>query len=128
MEEDLIGPMHARWFGPPWPKPNWRAPICEDDRLEIPTPVGIRCHLCNEEIVEGENGTAVVAMGMDPAKYPHLMLNGRVYSHRECNLRTIMGCSAALRGEPHDHDGDYRQDALRVEAWLAHATIDEGFS
>lgn len=43
---------------------------------------------------------------------------GALYQHRECGLRTVLGCSAALRGEPHDHEGDYREDALKVEQWI----------
>jgi hypothetical protein len=42
-----------------------------------------------------------------------------LYSHIECTIRNTMGCSAKLRGEPCDHDVPYREDARRVQQWLA---------
>lgn len=41
-----------------------------------------------------------------------------MHAHQECNLRNVMGCSASLRGEPHDHDVPYREDARRVQQWI----------
>lgn len=42
-----------------------------------------------------------------------------VYSHRECSLRDVLGCYGQLVGEGHSHDVPYREDARRVEQWLA---------
>lgn len=94
----------TRWFGP-----SWGAPVC-DPRAHIPTPVGFSCGGCDHEIIDGDNGVV----------YPYW--DGHSVTpmawHRECNLRQVLGCSAHLRGEPHDHDRDYREDALAVEDWV----------
>lgn len=103
-DESSIGTV--RWFGP-----SWGAPVC-DPRAHIPTPVRMSCEGCLQEITGDENGVT----------YPYW--DGgttvvRIAYHRECNLRHVLGCSAQLQGEPCDHEGDYREDALRVEAWVA---------
>lgn len=101
---------HIRWFGPPWPRANYRAPVCEDDTYRVPTPVDTQCHLCTEAILEGENGTSMPYYDGKTVTW--------IYQHRECGLRTVLGCSAKLRGLPCDHENSYRTDALAVEAWV----------
>jgi hypothetical protein len=102
-----------RWWGEPWPRADYRASVCEDDAFRVPTPVGERCMQCDEEIGPDDRGVM----------YPgYLDVDGwkptSLYSHIECNIRSVIGCSANLRGEPHDHSVSYREDALRVQEWL----------
>lgn len=104
-------PVGNPWFGEPWPRADYRAPVCEDDRLRIPVPVGQPCCLCGHDIQTGDRGTAMGAVHADRS-------TSIVYQHNECGLRSVLGCSAHLRGEPHDHDGDYREDARKVVAWV----------
>lgn len=117
MDRDLSDPLNddlgtIRWFGP-----SWGAPVC-DPRTNIPTPVDTFCEGCSQRITQGENGVTYPywdGYGPDGSDGS----GGIVAYHRECNLRSVLGCSANLRGEGHDHEREYRQDALRVEAWLA---------
>jgi hypothetical protein len=44
------------WFGEPWPRPDFRAPVCEDDRLRVPIPVGQGCLFCHEPMTEVSQG------------------------------------------------------------------------
>lgn len=100
------------WFGEPWPRPEWRAPICEDDALRIPTPVGQKCILCDEEIVEGDRGTQYA--------------NGP-FAHAECGLRSVTGNHLHVAGMCR-HTGDcndlsnlsYRDEAKLVWAMQVH--------
>jgi len=101
--DDVIGTV--RWFGK-----SWGAPVC-DPRAHIPTPIGSRCEGCGHPVTEDDNG--VTMPYWDGTSRP-----GFVAFHRECNLRHVMGCSASLRGEGHDHERDYREDALAVEQWI----------
>lgn len=50
-----------RWFGQPWPAASYRAPICEDDQYEAPTPVGQRCIYCPDPITDGDRGVLMGA-------------------------------------------------------------------
>jgi hypothetical protein len=108
----------THWFGNPWPSAQLRAPVCEDDALRIPTPVGSQCMHCGELIDEDDRGLMypgfVDADSDGEPRYRAEML----YCHIECNIRSVMGCSANLRGEPHDHEVPYREDARRVQQWL----------
>lgn len=101
------------WFGSPWPSAGWRAPVCEDDDLRVPTPVGATCMYCGEDIEPDDRGISFPGYADVDG-----WVDEALYAHIECNMRTIMGCSANLRGEPCDHSGSYREDARRVQAWL----------
>lgn len=63
-------------FGEPWD-----APVCEGAR-RVPTPIGQHCWWCNTVFVQGDRGVA----------------NGAPM-HRECQLRSVVGSMAHLRGE-----------------------------
>ena len=101
------------WFGEPWPGENWRAPVCEDDALRVPSPEGERCMYCEEGIAPDDRGVMYRGYGGIGG-----WVERNLYAHIECNMRNVMGCSAQLRGEPCDHSGSYREDARKVQAWL----------
>ena len=108
-----------RWFGEPWPRPDWRAPVCEDDALRIPVPVGETCYLCVKPIEETDRGQEMFGIDADGN------VEGPMYHHIECILRNTQGCfdlvSTGKAWTP-DHvcsgADDYREDALRVWAFL----------
>lgn len=99
------------WWGDPWPSDKLRAPVCEDDALRVSVPVGYDCTLCGEPIEAGDRGISMMGIDADGQTVP-------VQEHIECQMRHVMGCSASLRGEGHDHDAPYREDAHRVWSWL----------
>lgn len=106
------------WWGrSAWPSNEYRASICEDDRDRIPAPLGERCYLCDEVIIESDQGTAMMAMlgGYDGIP----VTTKEIYEHRECGMRHILGCSGHLMKEGHSHHVPYREDARRVMKWLA---------
>ena len=76
------------WWGDPWPSEHIRAPICENDELRIPTPVGLPCMWCEELIQMGDRGEDMVVVMPDNE-------NGVVaktaYMHLECQFRQVMG-------------------------------------
>lgn len=123
MRNDVRG---NQWFGEPWPSVELRAGACADDRFRIPTPVGGVCMHCGEEITDKDRGFA----------YPGAITAGPngdavfdptpLYAHLECQLRNVLGCSAGLHGEPHDHSGSYREDARRVQTWVDAGGLDRG--
>jgi hypothetical protein len=94
------------YFGPPWP-----SGICDEGR-QVETPWGRPCALCEEAIIEGDQGSFV---GL-PA-WPYY---GPV--HRECSLRSALGGIGHLDNHSYwckqQHDPDagysYRQSALMV--------------
>lgn len=113
-----------QWFGEPWPSETVRAPVCEDDALRIPTPVGERCTWCDEEIVEGDRGESMwVAHGL--GQPPSVG-----YAHMECLFRQVVGGPAHLGGghcrhcggpdDPADPDlGMSAREAAKA-VWSAH--------
>ena len=80
-----------RWFGSPWPSEELRAPVCADDALRIPVPVGAPCLWCSELIEEGDRGEEMgyVTGEMEPKVG---------YTHIECVFRQVMGGPAHLQG------------------------------
>lgn len=116
---DKAPPHGNRWFGEPWPRENYRALVCEDDRLRIPVPVGKACYLCKIPIVETDRGQESYGIGMGGK------VEGPMYHHIECIMRNTQGCfelvSTGKQWTPgHVCTGqeNYRQDALRVWAWI----------
>lgn len=65
----------ARYFGPPARR--------KPDEIQIPTPVGTKCRLCDEEVVEGDLGTINMADQV---------------IHHECGLRAVIGSVGHLQG------------------------------
>jgi hypothetical protein len=88
-----------QWFGEPWPSETARAPVCEDDTLRIPTPVGETCLWCDETIVDGDRGELMPVMRSleGPAEV--------AYGHIECQFRQVMGGPAHLDGGHCRHCG-----------------------
>lgn len=101
------------WWGEPWPRADYRAPVCEDDALRREVPIGEVCMHCAETITETDRGVTFPGYVDTEGWNPTLL-----HAHRECQLHNVLGCSASLRGEPHNHDVPYREDARRVEQWL----------
>lgn len=99
--------MTERYFGEPWP-----SGIC-DEGTRVPTPVGEKCALCDEEIQPDDQGSFMGAWPDRPALAP---------VHRECSLREVLGGIGHHRDhdywchEMHDPDGGmtYRESALAV--------------
>lgn len=105
------------WFGEPWPQPDFRAPICQDDRLRVPVPVGERCSYCDEP-VEADHAGSFVWDATTGVPIP---------IHKECSVRSVAGPVAYLEGrcthaggtEPCEPEGQTaREGALATEAWL----------
>ena len=108
-----------RWFGEPWPRADYRADVCRDDRLRIPVPVGEKGYLCDEPIIETDRGQESYGIGADG------QVEGPLYEHVECLLRNVRGCyDLVVSGEPWtpghvcSDSGSYREDALKVWALL----------
>jgi hypothetical protein len=73
------------WFGEPWPRVDFRAPVCEDDARRVPDPApGELCLFCDESFDVGDQGVVL----------PHVGADGSVqqrYSHIECLVGTVTG-------------------------------------
>jgi hypothetical protein len=71
------------WFGEPWPSARLRAPVCEDDALQVaPPPAGELCVMCHERFRLGDRGILM----------PHVGANRQVsmrYMHLECLLGNV---------------------------------------
>lgn len=108
------------YWGEPWP-----SGVCDEATQSNTYPLGEKCLLCGEVIVEGESGTYVNVMGT----------RGRLGSsvttepaHKECSLRSVLGGIGHHLNHSHFcqvlHDPDagvsYRQSALLVW-WLRQA-------
>lgn len=104
------------WFGAPWPRPEYRAPVCEDDTLHVPTPTGSACAWCCEPIGATDQGTLLATLtGPEPI-------------HRECGFRQVMGGighhedHALWCGERHDPDGGRTARQSALEVWALHVS------
>jgi hypothetical protein len=108
-----------RWFGEPWPRADYRASVCADDKLRIPVPVGETCYMCDTPIVETDRGQEMFGIGADGKA------EGPLYGHIECFMRNVSGCfelvSTGKVWTP-DHvchgQENYHEDALKVWAWI----------
>ena len=72
------------WFGEPWPRADFRAPVCEDDALRVPPPPpGEECVLCGHPIQEGDRGLKIPHMAAPRA-------DGLLtYEWRYCHIEDI---------------------------------------
>jgi hypothetical protein len=95
------------WFGEPWPSEDGRSPVCEEDLRRVPTPIGRACVLCERPVAAGDRGEMIPAIHGDGTTSVEA-------THIECSLRAVLGCYASLTGAGHDHERDYREDALEV--------------
>lgn len=110
------------WFGDPWPRADYRAPICEDDAEHAITPVGEKCVWCDEAIVVGDRGSSMTVVRMDPDN-PLRAIPSLGWTHIECSMRATMGNTTHMSGhcrhigDCNDQEADksYRQQAL--DAW-----------
>lgn len=80
------------WFGEPWPAPDYRAPVCEDDAFHVETPVGAECVQCQEAIEEGDRGTLMSVVTAGPTVHVQPV-------HAECSLRSVMGNHVHVAGK-----------------------------
>jgi len=110
-------PPEGAWFGAPWPSAALRAPVCDDDRLRVPTPVGTPCVLCDEQIACVDRGTfvAVITSVGEPVRM--------VPAHIECSFRSVVGGVAHLKGTCTCHGGDDDPDLghrrrSALEVWM----------
>lgn len=82
-----------KWFGEPWPSPERRAPVCEDDADRIDVPVGKPCERCQRVFEPADRGVAIpfVTRGLDwgTAQVQE------TYHHAKCFLATVLGDASA---------------------------------
>jgi hypothetical protein len=95
------------WFGSAWPSEHVRAPVCEDDAMRIPTPVGLPCMWCDELIEEDDRGEDIVMVVSDGDAG---VIAKTAYMHIECSFRQVMGGPAHIRGECMCSGGDKDPD------------------
>ena len=88
------------FFGAPWDAPR------VDSAVRVDTPVGERCLMCSEEIVEGDRGWLVAALGTEGVT--------RRAVHAECDLRSVIGHTVGVCG-CHGFRGSAREAAR--ETW-----------
>ena len=83
-----------RWFGPPWPTAELRAPVCSDDRQRMVTPVGEPCLYCTLPIIDGDRGQELPHVEYDESNLSVKV----VYAHIECLFAQVVGGPAHLQG------------------------------
>lgn len=116
----------SQWFGEPWPSAELRAPVCDDDALRVPTPVGEGCMWCLEEIGAEDRGVVVPCVEM---RLGRQVVELRPI-HIECHVRSalvpahLLGtCSCHGVDAPAADDPDLgmtaREASLWVMDWLA---------
>jgi hypothetical protein len=73
----------VNWFGEPWPDEKHRAPVCEDDALQVPPPPpGELCVMCGNRFAAGDRGILM----------PHVNSSRMVsmrYMHLDCLLGNV---------------------------------------
>lgn len=87
--------MSQKWFGEPWPSAALPSPVCSDPAARRPTPVGMPCLHCADEISSGDRGVLQQALSLGPTGEP-VSMNGPV--HIECLMRMVVGGPAHLLG------------------------------
>jgi hypothetical protein len=110
----------SEFFGEPWP-----SGVCEDDGVQVETPIGQECELCEEQIAEGDQGSFMGGWRWGTGE-PAERVGVKSPVHRECSLRAVLGGIGHLTDhvgwctELHDPDGgmSYRQSAIAVWAWV----------
>jgi hypothetical protein len=86
-----------RWFGEPWPRADFRAPVCEDDAEQMPVPVGKPCAGCGQPINTESRGVEIPGYlpGRDASGMKILEFNF-AYFHARCFLAEVVGDRMAL--------------------------------
>lgn len=72
---------------------RWDAPVC-DNRPSGQTPVGTPCHECQLAIKDGDQGVFLPSIGDEDTPVTSVPV------HRECMLRSVMGCLNVARQRP----------------------------
>jgi len=94
----------TKYFGPPQHR--------KQDEAQVDTPVGQRCILCDETVVDGDIGT---------------ISSSSQIAHYECQLRSVIGsvlhqqglCTCLGGGIEEDENISYRQSARQAAAYWA---------
>lgn len=92
---------------------RWNAPAFED-AVELPCPVGEKCLLCSQEVVDGESG---VITGYVDAEGN----GGLAPQHIECFLRSTLGSVAHLEMRCTCYGGKVAEEGLRAPNFRAQA-------
>ena len=91
-----------RWFGEPWPSPERRAPVCEDDAKRMEVPAGEPCSgQCGRLIETSDRGVAIPFLTGGPNWTPIQM--DETYFHAKCFLRMVVGEKVAELAMPYEH-------------------------
>lgn len=71
---------------------RWDAPLFDDiDATQVDTPVGVKCSLCAETVIDGDCGFLRAHIAADHAwEYRP--------QHRECELANVVGALAHVQG------------------------------
>lgn len=73
-----------KWFGEPWPHPDFRAEVCSDDADRVEVPIGEICLWCDQIIVPGDQGVEI------PMSLEGLVVTLGAY-HVRCFLTEVVG-------------------------------------
>lgn len=105
---DEYSPSRVHWFGTAWPRPDYRAEVCSDDRYRVEVPVGAVCETgCNQLIDADDSGVRVMFYDGQQGRF--------TYQHVECFLRDVM-CpwTMGLLPPPHEHGDDRRAEGRLI--------------
>lgn len=73
-----------RWFGQPWPTPERRAPVCDDDTARVPVPIGRACGKCGYPFSRYDRGVLIPL-------YDLTINNRDIAYHAACFLKLVIG-------------------------------------
>jgi hypothetical protein len=76
------------WFGEPWPSADLRASVCEDDLDRVPLPEGQTCPMCDNPVVQGDQGVVIPHLETLDASIGLTMTEIR-YVHLSCLLMAV---------------------------------------
>lgn len=108
-----------RWFGTPWPAPDWPAPVCGDERMRVMVPLGQICLSCGEAVELDDSGVMTCYTEVAPTGEWVTSIRPQ---HAECLVRGMLGSLAHLErrcscygGTDHDTPGlSVREEARLV--------------
>lgn len=67
--------------------PAWRSRVLERGR-RVPTPLGEKCRMCGDEIIDGERGLIGAAVELDSNEEPKAVI---APLHAECHIYPMIG-------------------------------------
>lgn len=93
-ERGLFG-MRVRFFGEPWPSPDLRAFVCEDEKFHVSTPTDHLCVDCEQPIEADDRGVIMAAgQGVRHAWTTSTMVAGYTLNvcaaHIDCHIKSIL--------------------------------------